>query len=304
MQALSGTEDSVLRLWSLETLELLKMFSYPTMSAKLCSLDIHWQSMQVLCIVSPTENEVLYWLWALKTEPSPSSFARQWCSQPRSCVSVDWPNMRALSISGQELALWDIAGKQFVRKYRGHTANVTAIFADWNNEQVLSGAADGCLKLWHTKTGECLCTIKAHDSAVQTLGMAEHETEVPFPNQLRAWKAIVEKDRGRLTNGHALRRTSSHQPRLETVQRRLPRTLPLMAPQSSCPRPIPLQLTQHSLLEWEKQLILQGKLPLRRVQSPASSVKQLSRSSSPHLMSQSRVVLQTSNCSTPLHLTR
>lgn len=53
----------------------------------------------------------------------------------------------------QTVALWDTGYATRIRSFRGHTGSVKALAASpTNNDIVASGARDGCLMVWDSRT--------------------------------------------------------------------------------------------------------------------------------------------------------
>ncbi|HEY7326263.1 MAG TPA: protein kinase [Gemmataceae bacterium] len=61
---------------------------------------------------------------------------------------------------------------QLVRRFTGHSGWVSSVCANRNGRTVLSGSADGTLKLWSVMSGRCLRTLEGHAEWVTSVGLS------------------------------------------------------------------------------------------------------------------------------------
>jgi RepB DNA-primase from phage plasmid/WD domain, G-beta repeat len=87
--------------------------------------------------------------------------------RPRNVLSFSWrqwyfsPDGRfALSGSDKTLRLWDIATRQCLRIFEGHTDSVKSAAFSPDGRFALSGSSDKTLRLWDVTTGQCLRTFE------------------------------------------------------------------------------------------------------------------------------------------------
>ncbi|HTU90191.1 MAG TPA: protein kinase [Gemmataceae bacterium] len=61
---------------------------------------------------------------------------------------------------------------RMVRRFTGHSGWVSSVCAGRNGRFVLSGSADGTLKLWSALSGRCLLTLEGHSEWVTSVGLS------------------------------------------------------------------------------------------------------------------------------------
>jgi WD40 repeat protein/serine/threonine protein kinase len=61
---------------------------------------------------------------------------------------------------------------RLVRRFTGHSGWVSSVCAGRNGHSLLSGSADGTLKLWSTMSGRCLRTLEGHAEWVTSVGLS------------------------------------------------------------------------------------------------------------------------------------
>jgi WD40 repeat protein len=82
---------------------------------------------------------------------------------------VEWDEVRAAREAAQECL--SNCGR-LVRRFTGHTGWVSSVRAGRDGRSVLSGGADGTLKLWSALSGRCLRTMKGHGEWVTSVGLS------------------------------------------------------------------------------------------------------------------------------------
>ncbi len=74
--------------------------------------------------------------------------------------------------AAQEAAQECLNSGQLVRRYTGHSGWVSSVCGTPNGRTVLSGSADGTLKLWSAMSGRCLRTFEGHAEWVTSVGLS------------------------------------------------------------------------------------------------------------------------------------
>lgn len=94
----------------------------------------------------------------LVTDPMPVVWA----------LSVDWPNMRAISGSANGVVhMWDLSNQTCVATIESHTEEVITIESNWSIMRALTGSGDGTVKVWDLENKKviqtllCGCTVFA-----------------------------------------------------------------------------------------------------------------------------------------------
>jgi len=158
MRALSGGQDKTLRLWNLQTGELVKTLSgiigYPILGHedKVLAVDLNWKMQQA---VSAAADESLR-LWDLQTGKVLRAFEGH--GSAVRTIAVDWNKMQLLSGSDDgTMRHWDLNSGETLRVFENHGAHVRAVSARWESGQALSLAgASPVLRYWDLRTGQVL----------------------------------------------------------------------------------------------------------------------------------------------------
>lgn len=64
-----------------------------------------------------------------------------------------------VTTSGQNIRVWNLGRGEILHTLRGHKTDVTSVCIDQMNRFVLSGSAQGTLKIWDIKTGQCIRSL-------------------------------------------------------------------------------------------------------------------------------------------------
>jgi WD40 repeat protein len=83
-----------------------------------------------------------------------------------------------------------------VRTYAGHTEWVSSVCLSRDGRQILSGSADGSLRLWETASGECLRRLTGHSewvTAVALAGDGRHALSGSADQTLKWWDTVTGK---------------------------------------------------------------------------------------------------------------
>lgn len=88
--------------------------------------------------------------------------------------------------------LWDLKSNKLLREWKEHSAEVYAV--DWNlvnKEQILSGAWDNTIKLYHPDESASVCTFKEHTKCIYSVQWhprhAEMFASTSGDNTLKLW---------------------------------------------------------------------------------------------------------------------
>jgi len=85
-------------------------------------------------------------------------------------LSVD--GQWALSVSGKDLELWEVAADRCVRTLEGHTDEVNSVAITPDGRCGLSGSDDKTVRLWDLSTGNCLQILAGHTERVTSVAIS------------------------------------------------------------------------------------------------------------------------------------
>ncbi len=166
-RALSGSWDSTLRLWDLDTGKELRHFDGHT--GWVWSVALSPDGRQALSAGSVDRTARL---WDLDTG---QEVGRLWRPTGRFVGVAFTPGgPRAVCDGGEGddvLRLWDVVNKQELRQFAGHTARVWRVAFAADGRRLLSAGRDATARLWDTETGQELCTFTGHTAAVLAVAL-------------------------------------------------------------------------------------------------------------------------------------
>lgn len=163
-QSLSASEDKTLRLWNLETGEILRVFEGHTAGVR--GIAILREGQYAL---STSVDKTLR-LWDLDTGETLRVFEGHTSGVRDVAVLPD--ETRILSASDDKtLRLWDLETGKTLRIFEGHTARVNSVLILPGGRQVLSGAYDNTIRLWDLDTGTTLRILEGHTNFVRALAI-------------------------------------------------------------------------------------------------------------------------------------
>jgi WD40 repeat protein len=121
---------------------------------------------------------------------------------PVICIAVLSPERIISGSQDSTLRLWDVTAGRELRRFKGHTHRVSCVSVV-SDERIISGSYDGTLRLWDIASGRELCRFVGHTDAVQCVAVLSPERAVSGSNDgtLRLWE---------LTSGHELSRLEGH----------------------------------------------------------------------------------------------
>jgi WD40 repeat protein len=187
-QALSGSEDKMLKLWEVSSGQCLRTFQGHTDEVTAVSFCPDGQQA-----LSSSHNwELILW------EVSSGQCLRTFKGHTNWVNAVSWSpdGQQALSSSGgqmqlkleefdvedsetdETLKLWEVSTGQCLRTFKGHTSTVTAVSFSPDGRQALSGSDDKTLKLWDVSSCKCLHTFRGHTSEVRAVSWSPDGRQV------------------------------------------------------------------------------------------------------------------------------
>ncbi|OGV56472.1 MAG: hypothetical protein A2X45_03405 [Lentisphaerae bacterium GWF2_50_93] len=157
--ALSGSSDSTLKLWNVDTGRCLITFVGHTRSV----YSVNFSPDGKYACSGGLDNNVK--LWDIKTGQCLRTFIghTDWVRSVR--FSPD--GKYALSGSNDKtLKLWNLQSGQCLHTFDGHMDSVISACFSPDGKYALSGSFDITPKLWDIETGECLLTFEGHENSV------------------------------------------------------------------------------------------------------------------------------------------
>jgi len=69
--------------------------------------------------------------------------------------------------TGSTIALWDFASGREIKRFIGHSGNVTCTAYSPDGKTIASGSSDGMVKIWDVATGSEITTFKGYGTTVE-----------------------------------------------------------------------------------------------------------------------------------------
>jgi len=159
----SGSNDSTLKVWDLETGQCRATFKGHTADVNNVVVTPDGRT-----VVSSSEDKTLK-VWDLETGQCRATFKGHTADIMGLVVTPDGRTV----VSGSwdtTLKVWDLETGQCRATFEGHIDGVLGVVVTPDGRTVVSGSWDKTLKVWDLETGQCRATFKGHTSFV--LGVA------------------------------------------------------------------------------------------------------------------------------------
>jgi WD40 repeat protein len=160
---ISASADKTIKIWNLETGELLKTLTGHTSFVNYLAIS---PDGQILASASADKTVKLWDLNTgklLKTLTGHNSFVH------RLLFSPDGQNLYSADAT---IKIWNIATGEEQRTLTGHTSFINALEVSPDGKVLISGSADKTIKFWDLKTGAELKTLTGHTSYINALAMS------------------------------------------------------------------------------------------------------------------------------------
>jgi WD40 repeat protein len=159
--AASGADDSMVKIWDLETGECRATLKGHTKMVR--SVAITPDGKRILSGSNDTSVRV----WDASISKQIAEFGEH--NLQVLDIEAILDNQRVLSCSGNatndaQLILWDINSLKCYWTAQGHSSWIASVAA--NRTRAVSSSADNTIRLWNLETGECLATLKGHSNMV------------------------------------------------------------------------------------------------------------------------------------------
>lgn len=164
-RALSGASDGSVKLWSVETGEMLRRFTGHTGAVRSVAF-----SPQGEWAVSGSADKSLI-LWDVESGKSLRHFTGHTDAVLGVAFSPDGNKILSAS-KDKSLILWDADTGKDVRHFTGHTDWVWCVAFSPDGRMALSGSEDRTLILWDIETGKIIRRFQGHDNAVMGVAIS------------------------------------------------------------------------------------------------------------------------------------
>lgn len=157
-----GGEDSMVRVWDVQTGEIWQTFCGH--SNRIWS--VSWSpGGQILA--SGSEDRTIK-LWEIQT----GNLLRTLEGHSDRVWSVSWSPKEPILASGSQdrtLVLWNVRTGQIEKTFRGHGNGVTAVAFSPMQGKIASGSEDQTIRLWDLQTGETIGVLEGHSDRIMSV---------------------------------------------------------------------------------------------------------------------------------------
>jgi WD40 repeat protein len=244
----SGSDDETIKLWDINTGELLRSFEGHTdevwsatispngkyiVSAsgdetiKLWDIKTgrlirrfkgHVEPIQVVAItkngkyIISGSNDKTIKLWNIKNGRLVMSFEGH--KGPVRSVTIT-PNRKYI-VSGSwddTIKLWNINTGKLIKSFKGHKDDVSSVAITPNGKYIVSGSSDNTIKLWNIKTGRWIRSFKGHTNSVWSVAITPNGKNIVsgrFDNTIKLWDINTRKILRNINTGKILRNFEGH----------------------------------------------------------------------------------------------
>ena len=182
-RAISGSRDSTLRLWDVETGNSLRVFEGHTDLVNSVAF-----SPDGSHAISASDDNTLR-LWDVETGNSLRVFEGHTDGVYSVAFSPD--GLRAISASvDKTLRLWDVETGKSLRVFEGHTGYVNSVAFSPDGTRAISASVDKTLRLWDVETGKSLRVFEGHTGYVNSVAFSPDGTRAISASRdhtLRLW---------------------------------------------------------------------------------------------------------------------
>lgn len=182
-RALSGGEDTTVRLWEVGTGRCLRVFEGHSARVR----TVAWGADQRRALSGSADRTVRLW------DVATGECLRILEGHAEFINSVAWSpdQRRALSSSADHtLRLWDVDTGRCLHIFEGHTKGVLSVAWSADQRLAISGSWDKTVRLWDVETGRCLGVLEGHTHAIWSVAWSSDRRlalSSSEDNTLRLW---------------------------------------------------------------------------------------------------------------------
>ncbi|WP_446384533.1 WD40 repeat domain-containing protein [Coleofasciculus chthonoplastes] len=161
----SGSQDTTIKLWHLETGKLICTFSNQlTLGAHTDEIwSLAFSADGNTLVSSSRDGKIKLWDWRTRDRPRTlKSYANQVAMNPDglTLASTNWQG---------QIQLWNLATHQVEHTLEGYYYAVNSLLFSRYGRILISGGNDGGIKFWDVATGKQIQTLTGHKEAVTCL---------------------------------------------------------------------------------------------------------------------------------------
>jgi WD40 repeat protein len=162
----SGSEDSTIHLWNLETGKFLACLEEHEAGVKAIALT---PDGKMLVSASADHTIKLWQLPKIKTPTHTLTGHSDWVK----CIAIT-PDSKILASGSQDktIKLWDLDTGELKSTLVGHWDEVNSIAFSPDGQTLISCSRDETIQLWHLSTGKHLHTLSGHQGGVATVAIS------------------------------------------------------------------------------------------------------------------------------------
>jgi WD40 repeat protein/serine/threonine protein kinase len=166
MYVMSGSIESIIRLWELSTGECIRTLQGHTSSVTSVSFSPDGR----YAVSGSADNTIR--IWELSTGECIGTLQ----GHTSSATSVSFSPDGEHALSGgssfdKTLRLWELSTGECIRTFAGHTDHVDSVTFSPNGMYILSSSWDKTIRLWELSTGECIKTFQ-HTGKADSLAVS------------------------------------------------------------------------------------------------------------------------------------
>jgi serine/threonine protein kinase len=157
----SGSGDGTIKLWNLQTGELLYEFVGHSKEVVTTQISPNGQ-----ILVSGSRDGTVK-LWDLKTKKLLHTLKGHTDKVTRVVISPDGQTL----FSGDEadkIKVWNLKTGQFLRDINGHLDEIESLVITGDGQTLISASEDKTIKIWNPETGQLLRTLRKHTKEVES----------------------------------------------------------------------------------------------------------------------------------------
>jgi WD40 repeat protein/tRNA A-37 threonylcarbamoyl transferase component Bud32 len=161
---LSGSGDNTIKLWNLQTGELLYEFVGHSKEVVTTKISSDGQTL-----VSGSRDGTVK-LWNLKTKQLLHTLKGHTDKVTWVAISPDGQTL----FSGDEadkIKVWNFKTGQFLRDINGHSDEIESLVITRDGQILISASEDKTIRMWNSQTGRLLRTLTKHNKGVESLAI-------------------------------------------------------------------------------------------------------------------------------------
>ena len=170
-RAVSGSDDNTLRVWDLESGQMLRALQGHSFSVTAVALSSDGRRA-----VSGSDDETLR-VWDLESGQTLRTL--QGHTRSVTAVALSSDGRRAVSGSDDEtMRVWDLESGRTLRTLQRHSEKINAVALSSDRRRAVSGSDDKTLRVWDLESGQTLRTLQGHTEKVTLRTVQGHALPV------------------------------------------------------------------------------------------------------------------------------